>query len=81
MHPWFNEAVHVLRHYGPDAVWVEREDGRCTILPVAWTSLQPRAKPLKQGGRLVRLSPAALQAPCVLGVGAARGEGHRRPTR
>ncbi len=59
VHPWFGQSVHVLRGYGRDAVWVERDDGELRIVPIAWTSLHPRAPWRRRDGREVRLAPAA----------------------
>lgn len=61
VHPYFGQPIFILRR-GSEAVWVELQDGRCTILPVEWTSLHPRPRPLKHRGRSVRLAPESLQA-------------------
>lgn len=62
VHPLFGQPILVLRRYGPDAVWAELQDGRLTILPIQWTSLRPRPKPLRYQGRPVRLAPEAVRA-------------------
>ena len=55
MHPKFGEKIYVGAHYGPDAVWAETLDGRLTIIPVAWTDLQPRRPAISIGSKVVRL--------------------------
>jgi hypothetical protein len=57
VHPRYGEEAQVLRGYGPDAVWLEWQDGQITIVPKSWTSLVPRPGPLRVRGRPVRLSP------------------------
>src|SRR5262249_30261652 len=46
---------------GRHAVGAGPPDGRLRLLPLAWTSLQPRPAPLALDGRPVRLDPAALR--------------------
>jgi hypothetical protein len=61
VHPCFGQPLFIQRR-GSEAVWVELQDGRCTRLPVEWTSLHPRPRLLKYRGRSVRLAPESLQA-------------------
>src|SRR5262249_49152122 len=51
----------VVSPYGRHAIWAETSDGKLRLLPLAWTSLQPRPAPLALDGRPVRLDPAALR--------------------
>jgi len=50
VHPLCGEEIAVGRDYGPDAVWAELPDGRLTILPRAWTSLDLRPAELAVEG-------------------------------
>jgi hypothetical protein len=59
VHIWHGETVAVLHGFGPDAVWVERDDGDRRIIPATWTSLIPRAPCRLRDGRSMRLSPDA----------------------
>ena len=61
VHPRFGQRVRVRGGHGPAAVWAETEDGRLTILPVAWTDLTLTRPEVTVGGRPVRLCPEALR--------------------
>ena len=47
--------------YGRNGVRVETVDEQMMFLPVAWTTLRPRAEPLAVKGRAVLLAPEALR--------------------
>jgi hypothetical protein len=61
VHPRFGEELPVRRTYGRYAVWVETPEERLLRVPLAWTTLRPRADPLAVEGRTVRLAPEALR--------------------
>jgi hypothetical protein len=52
VHPRCGEQVAVWRGHGPGAVWAELSDGSLTILPTAWTDLEPRSATPEAGGKL-----------------------------
>jgi len=56
VHPWCGETVVVLRGYGRDGLWVERENGELRIVPASWTALRPRPEVCVMRGREARLS-------------------------
>jgi hypothetical protein len=60
VHPRFGERIAVIGAHGKDGICAETRDGE-RLLPIAWTSLRPRAEPLVRGGRRVRLSPEGLR--------------------
>jgi hypothetical protein len=61
VHPRFGEELSLRRTYGRWAVWVETPDESVIKLPLAWTTLCPRAEPLAAQGRPLRLDPEALR--------------------
>lgn len=61
VHPRFGEEVAVVSVYGRSCVRVETVDEQLLLLPVAWTTLRPRAEPLAMEGRAVLLAPEALR--------------------
>jgi hypothetical protein len=61
VHPWFGEELSVVSVYGRQAVCAETAEGQLRLLPVAWTTLRPRAAPLVVGRRPVRLAPEGLR--------------------
>ena len=62
VHPWCGQTVDVVRGFGDDAVWIERQDGDLRIVPLSWTALQPRGSELMVGSRPVHLAPQGLGA-------------------
>jgi hypothetical protein len=62
VHPLCGEELVVTAAYGRSAVRAETADGRIRLLPLAWTSLQPRPDPLAVEDRVVRLAPDALRS-------------------
>lgn len=62
VHPRYGQEVRILRAYGPDALWVEVQDGEHTVLPVAWTDWYPRTKLPEVGNRAVRIAPEAAKS-------------------
>jgi len=62
VHPLRGEELTVTAAYGRGAVRAETADGTIRLLPLAWTSLQPRPDPLALDGHVVRLAPEALRA-------------------
>jgi hypothetical protein len=61
VHPRFGEEVAVVSAYGRNGVRVETFDEQLMFLPLAWTTLRPRAEPLVLKGRAVLLGPEALR--------------------
>ena len=61
VHPRFGEEVAVVSAHGRNAVQVETFDEQLMFLPLAWTTLRPRAEPLTVSGCAVRLDPDALR--------------------
>jgi hypothetical protein len=61
VHPLVGEKMSVVSPYGRHAVWVETSDGNLRLLPLAWTTLEPRGEPLALQGRALRLDPLALR--------------------
>jgi hypothetical protein len=61
VHPRFGEEVAVVSLYGRNAVRAETVDEQLIFLPVAWTTLRPRAEPLAVKGRTVLLAPESLR--------------------
>jgi hypothetical protein len=61
VHPRFGEEVAVVSVYGRNGVRVETFDEQLMLLPLAWTTLRPRAEPLAVKGRAVLLAPEALR--------------------
>ncbi len=57
VHPWYGEAVEVLRSYGSDGVFVERANGERRAVPESWTSLVPRVPCQLSDGQTIRLAP------------------------
>lgn len=57
VHPWYGEAVEVLRTHGSDGVFVERANGEQRAVPESWTSLVPRVPCQLSDGQTIRLAP------------------------
>jgi len=58
VHPWFGCVVSIVRAHGTDVVRVERDGCQgLRNLPLEWTGLQPRPKPLSIAAEPVRLCP------------------------
>lgn len=74
IHPHYGQEVRVIRAYGPNALWVEAEDGTLNILPAAWTDLRPRVDLSQVSDRAVRLAPEAAKELAAY-VAAQRGDG------
>jgi hypothetical protein len=49
--------VGVLRTYGSNGVYIERENGIRRIVPVSWTSLMPRVACRLADGQTIRIDP------------------------
>lgn len=45
VHPLHGQTVEISRNHGPAAVWAETQDGRLTILPMAWLDTVRRVTP------------------------------------
>jgi hypothetical protein len=61
VHPRYGEELTIVSAHGRNGVWAETSDGQLRVLPIAWTTLQPRASALVLGERQVRLAPDALR--------------------
>ncbi len=62
VHPLCGGELIVTTAYGRNGVRAETADGTIRLLPLAWTSLQPRPDPLALDDHAVRLAPDALRA-------------------
>jgi hypothetical protein len=61
VHPRYGEEVHIIRQYGVDAVWVETNDGKLTIIPISWTELRLRSQIIDREGQAVRFELVLLK--------------------